>query len=66
MKLVPFTVDARPYHGYQTIYINPEEVSSVYDSNSTDNPTIIALKNGTCCNVKGSVVEAVDKLQGIP
>ena len=62
MKLVQFTVDARPYYGYQKVYINPSEVSSVGDSNSQDNPTKITMQNGTFFHVKGWPDEAALKL----
>lgn len=64
MKIVPFTTDARPYRGYQTQYINPDEVSSIGESGSCDNPTKITMKNGDIFHVMGWPDEAALKLAG--
>jgi hypothetical protein len=63
MNLVAFTIDSRPHRGYQTIYINPAEVSSVMPSESTDNPTRITMNNGKEYHVKGYTDEAALKLK---
>ena len=63
MNLVAFTTDARPYRGYLTQYINPDEVSSVERNNSVDNPTEIKMRNGDVYHVKGWPDEAALKLQ---
>ncbi len=62
MSMIRFTVDARPYRGYQTVFINPDEVSSVESSDSTDNPTKISMKSGTIYHVKGWPDETCLKL----
>jgi hypothetical protein len=62
MKLIPLTVDARPYHGYKTIYVNPEDVAWIEPSGSPDNPTAIWLRTGARLCVMGSPEENTTKL----
>jgi len=62
MKLISFIVDARPYHGFQTIYVNPDEVVSVTPTSSMDNPTAITLRSGKELHVKGYSDEVFAKL----
>jgi hypothetical protein len=62
MSLVHFKTDARPYHGYVTQYINPDDVSAVTESGSSDNPTRITMKNGNFYQVMGWPDEAALKL----
>ncbi len=63
MTPVKLSSDQRPHHGHTSVFINPDDVSSVYaNSDSTDNPTIVAMKNGQKFAVEGWPDEVVAKL----
>ncbi len=54
MKPIELSHDARPHHGHNAVFINPEEVAAIYRNvDSVDNPTIVSLKNGKNFAVEG-------------
>lgn len=63
MKLVKFTRDERPHHGYTDIFVNPEEVSSLQPLHDSDNRTRITLRNGTVHSVTDYVNIVAEKLE---
>lgn len=63
MNPIALQQDLRPHHGHQNVFINPDEVSSIHaNQGSTDNPTVVVLKNGTRYQVEDYPDDVAKKL----
>lgn len=66
MNLALFFSDKGIGYRQSPVYVNPEEVASVTESadrySSSDNKTVITLKNGQCLHVKEWSSDVVKKL----
>jgi hypothetical protein len=55
VSLIRFVSDQRPHRGRVTVFVNPDEVSSLSDAieERSDNKTIITMKTGEQYRVEG-------------
>ena len=61
-KLAHFTNDGRPY-GLRTVYVNPDDVSTVTGTGDSMNPSMIVLRSGDRYTVNEYPDKVVAKLE---